>query len=65
MGRPRIEFIVGEVKALIWRFIFRMHATGTEESLIIIYLLYLENAKEALVPPNPKLLDRDTLTSFC
>jgi hypothetical protein len=27
--------------------------------------LYFENAKEALVPPNPKLFDIETLTSFC
>ena len=30
-----------------------------------VHHLYLENAREALVPPNPKLFDRDTLTSFC
>jgi hypothetical protein len=27
--------------------------------------LYFENASEAFVPPNPKLLERDTSTSFC
>ena len=30
-----------------------------------VYHLYLEKAKQALVPPNPKLFDTDTLTSFC
>jgi hypothetical protein len=29
------------------------------------YCLYFENAKEALVPPNPKLFDIETLTFFC
>lgn len=27
--------------------------------------LYLENTKEVLVPPNPKLFEKETLTVFC
>jgi hypothetical protein len=60
----KIKISLGRgVKALI-RFESAFKASFCRRDRSMLHL-FLENTKEALVPPNPKLLDMEILTSFC